>query len=75
MKVDGARIRLARVELGLTLRSLATECGMDKGSLSRVETGQLGMRPETMRRVAERLGLPLADVSPDVARLRREVAA
>jgi transcriptional regulator with XRE-family HTH domain len=59
----GAFLREHRTEQGLSTRALAAECGVDMATIVRLEQGAFAEpRPDTLRAVAEALGLSLADV-------------
>jgi transcriptional regulator with XRE-family HTH domain len=66
----GARIRRLRREGGRTLTSLAAEAGMAKGTLSKIENGQVSAPVSSLLRLADAMGVPLADffVEEDAAR-------
>jgi transcriptional regulator with XRE-family HTH domain len=64
----GGRIRSAREERGLSVRSLAASAGVSPGFLSQLERGLADPSLETLRRIAVALGLPLFDL------FREEVA-
>lgn len=59
----GERLRTRREELGLSLRDLERETGVDNGTIARIEQGAFGApRPDKLSRIADSLGLSLADV-------------
>ncbi len=53
------RLRVWRVDAGLSLEEVADLVGLDKGYLSRVERGEREPAPMTKVRMARRLGVPL----------------
>lgn len=61
----GANIRRCRVHLGLTVTDLAARAGLTKGALSKIETGRGSAAIATILRIAEALGVPLADLFAD----------
>ena len=58
----GARIRQIRLEKGLTLKLLAWKANFDQPNLSKLETGQIGFSPESIRRIADALGVQVAEL-------------
>ncbi len=59
----GSYIRTARESKGLSIRGLARDCGVDSGSVLRIERGDyLNPLPETLSRLARTLDLPLSDL-------------
>src|SRR3954470_6367409 len=59
----GDLLRARRQELGLSGRDLATLAGIDNGTIVRIEQGAFtAPRPDKLSRIAEALGLSLADI-------------
>lgn len=59
----GRRLRARREELGLSTRQLAEQAGMNDATVVRLEQGAFAApRPDKLSRIAEALGLSLADV-------------
>jgi transcriptional regulator with XRE-family HTH domain len=59
----GAYLRQARSNKDLSTRALAALVGVDMATIVRVERGEFASpRPDTLKAMAEALGLPLADV-------------
>jgi len=58
----GRRVRKLRHSRRLTLQQLADASGLTRGNASRLETGKHEPRIETLRRVAEALGVTVADL-------------
>ena len=59
----GAVIRSNREAAGWSLRRLEERTGIDNSLLARMEQGNIGKpAPENLRRIAEALGIPLADL-------------
>lgn len=56
----GARVRTARKAAGITQTELGQRTGFDQAVLSRLERGKHDPRTETLRRIAEALGLSLS---------------
>ena len=65
----GARLRAAREAKGLSLGQLARQIGLDKGALSRLETGQRrGIRLSVLAALAAALGLDGVDLLEELFR-------
>jgi|SRR3954447_26153496 len=63
MNALGKRLRARREELGLSIRDLERLTGIDNSLILRMEQGAIANpAPEKLSRVAEALGLDLADV-------------
>jgi transcriptional regulator with XRE-family HTH domain len=59
----GRQLRARRSELGLSVRDLAKLAELDNGTIVRIEQGAFAApRPDKLSRIAEALGLNLADV-------------
>ena len=58
----GNRIRAARTEHGLTQKALGTMAGVHEVHVSRLESGSLDTRISTLRKIADALGVTLADL-------------
>jgi transcriptional regulator with XRE-family HTH domain len=58
-----ARLRVLRLNAGLSQKDLAARAGVTVDTISRLETGR-GTRPypSTRKRIAEALGVAIADV-------------
>lgn len=54
-----ARLLESRLEQNLSQRAVAADVGMGHGHLSRIETGHADPKLSTVRRLAERLGVPI----------------
>ena len=62
-KALGRFFKEHRAALGLSTRALAARCGIDMATIVRIEQGAFAEpRPDTLRVVAEALGVSLADV-------------
>lgn len=62
--IDGAnRVRAWREHRGLTASALAEKAGVGQGYLSQIETGKRHGTIETMKRIADVLGLSLEDLA------------
>jgi transcriptional regulator with XRE-family HTH domain len=73
MKANGRLARARRIEQGRSLSALARTLGCDKGQLSKVERGQEGMSESKLRRLAIELGLPMDELVPELAELKRSL--
>ncbi len=58
----GTRIMQVRHRLNLTQKALGERSGIATSYLSRVENRRLEPRPKTLRKIAEALGVPVADL-------------
>jgi DNA-binding XRE family transcriptional regulator len=58
----GARLRRAREEAGLTQPALGERAGLDQAVISRLERGKVRPRIDTLRRIAEGLGLSVSEL-------------
>jgi transcriptional regulator with XRE-family HTH domain len=62
-KTLGEFLREQRTTLGLSTRALAVRCSVDMATIVRLEQGAFAEpRPDTLRAVAEALGVSVADV-------------
>jgi transcriptional regulator with XRE-family HTH domain len=57
----GGRIRALRQERGLKIRELAEATGVSTSQISQIETGRVDASVVTLRRIATRLQVPIAD--------------
>ncbi|MBS0909178.1 S24 family peptidase [Tatumella sp. JGM118] len=64
MKI-GTRIRQLRKAKKMTILELATSVGSDVGNISRLETGKQGYTESTLIKIAEALGVKVADLFSD----------
>ena len=62
-KTNGPAIRHLREAYGITLTDFATRAGLDKSSLSRIETGDQQPTPATVKRIAGELGVPIGVIT------------
>lgn len=53
----------------VTLQALASDVGITKASLSRIETGKLALSQKVGEKLSRRTGIPLAILLPDLAKL------
>lgn len=67
-------LRQRRDEAGLTGEQLAMKAGLSKGFISQLETGSRTPSTETLGRLAEALGIGVADLFDDAADLDRLVS-
>ena len=68
MRVNAERIIRQREEQGWSQTQLAKEAGVASGTMSRVERG-MEANPATVKRVADALGLTVADIRAPAARV------
>jgi DNA-binding XRE family transcriptional regulator len=61
----GTRIMQIRNQKGLSQRELSQRSGIAGSYLSRIENRHLEPRPKTLRKIAEALGVPLAEFFQD----------
>lgn len=61
----GARIRAARIHANLTQEALALRIGIDRPSIVEIEQGQRNATIDTLIRIADAIGVPLADLVRD----------
>ncbi len=64
----GNRIRLKRLGSGLSLRALAERAGLTASFLSQLERGRVNVSLNSLRRIAEGLGVPLLHFLEDSQR-------
>lgn len=64
----GNNISLLRKERNVTQQEMAEVIGIERTSLSKIETGEFSPSAETMRKVSDYFNLPLGDIffNPDV---------
>jgi XRE family aerobic/anaerobic benzoate catabolism transcriptional regulator len=65
LKLLGERIRTARAQRGMTRRILARDSGVSERYLAQLEAGQGNISIALLRKVAQAMGLPLADLVRD----------
>ncbi len=70
----GQRIRQIRKEKDVTLIELSQKTGVAQATLSRIETGTMVGTVESHQKIAESLGVGLAELYAAVDRRHREVA-
>ncbi|MFF9898516.1 helix-turn-helix domain-containing protein [Streptomyces longispororuber] len=58
----GERIRAARDYANLTQEKLGEACGLDRQTINRIEQGHASPRLDNLIRIADALGVPLADL-------------
>ena len=58
-QVIAARLREYRTQVGMTVTQLATESGLSKGMVSKIENGQVSTSLGTLTRLAASLGVPI----------------
>jgi DNA-binding XRE family transcriptional regulator len=57
----GTRIMQLRTQKGMTQRQLSERSGIAGSYLSRIENRRLEPRPKTLRKIADALGIPIAE--------------
>jgi transcriptional regulator with XRE-family HTH domain len=63
MRPHGPAIRAIREARGQGIRQLSATTGLDRGYLSRVETGEAGASEETIQRIAKGLDVSIEAIS------------
>ncbi|MFJ8154793.1 helix-turn-helix domain-containing protein [Streptomyces sp. NPDC094468] len=58
----GEHIRHARTNVGLTQEALAHRVGLDRPSIVEIEAGRRNATVNTLLRIADELGVPLAQL-------------
>lgn len=74
LKNLGLRIRKLRKEKGLTLVEISEKTGIAQATLSRIETGTMIGTVESHEKIAESLGIGLAELYTGVDRRYEEIA-
>jgi len=59
--IIGANIRAWREQMKLTVTELARQTGLSKSTVSKIETGQVSSPISTLIRIAQAMGMPLAE--------------
>ncbi|MFE5602716.1 helix-turn-helix domain-containing protein [Streptomyces coelicoflavus] len=67
MQTNGNLIRRKRVESGRSLRAFAKAVSLGYDTISRIETGKSAPHPSTLKKIADGLGLRVADLLLDAA--------
>ena len=62
-RTNGVAIRELRAALGISQADLAAAAGVDRTALWRIERDKAQPRPPTLRKIADRLGVPLDAIS------------
>lgn len=57
--INTAALREIRSLVGISQRELARRCGLNETSVTNIECGKHAVSPETMRKLAYALGVPL----------------
>ncbi|MFH8792177.1 helix-turn-helix domain-containing protein [Streptomyces sp. NPDC017941] len=58
----GERIRQARLDVSRTQEQVSLATGIDRPSIVRIEQGQQSPTLDTLFRIADAIGVPLADL-------------
>lgn len=67
MKPNGALLRRKRREGGYSISALGRELGIDKSHLSKAERGVGGLSLENLKKISDRLDIPMSKLAPDIA--------
>jgi transcriptional regulator with XRE-family HTH domain len=67
MEVNVKRLRHLRRLRALTLRELGKEASVSYATIWRIENGHSDVRPSTIRKLAQALGVDTAELVADVA--------
>jgi transcriptional regulator with XRE-family HTH domain len=62
-RTNGVAIRELRTALGISQADLAAAAGVDRTAVWRIERDGTQPRPATLRKIADRLGVPLDAIS------------
>jgi transcriptional regulator with XRE-family HTH domain len=62
-RTNGVAIRELRSALGISQGDLAAAVGVDRTAIWRIERDGTQPRPDTLRKIADRLGVPLDAIS------------
>ncbi len=62
MNQEGKRVRIARKNLGLTQAALAEKIGRSSNLLAKWERGEVKMKAETIKDIAQALGIPISQL-------------
>jgi transcriptional regulator with XRE-family HTH domain len=65
-RTNGVAIRALREALGISVTDLAASVGLDRTALWRIEKDGTQPRPDTLRKIADRLGVPLDAITSRV---------
>jgi len=65
--LNGATVRVVRDLLGISQEDLAARVGITQGALSNIERGVHGTSPDTNRKLATAMGVPLESITYPVA--------
>lgn len=61
----GERIRMVRLENGLTQKQVADACGMADSAIRKYESGKIIPKPDTLQRIAAALGVSIYMILDD----------
>lgn len=62
-ELNHSAVRVMRELVGLSGRELARRCGLSEGSMSNIEHGLHKVAPDTQRKIADVLGVPLDSIT------------
>ncbi len=68
-------LKAARTKAGLTLRELSVKSGVGKDTLSRLENNQSSPQAQTLKKLAEALGVTVSELSEDLTSGRESMVA
>lgn len=68
-RINGASVKVIREALGIRHSDLAARVGFTRGTLTHVEQGARQVSPETQRKIAQSLGVPLEAVTYPVIQI------
>lgn len=74
-RTNGVAIRALREALGISVTDLAAAAGVDRTALWRIEKDGTQPRPDTLKRIADRLGVSLDAITSRVPEPETEVKA
>ena len=58
----GSAVHFYRIRKGLTIADLATQVGVNKSSISKIENGKQGYTGETIKKIAEALDISATEI-------------
>lgn len=62
-KINGATVRALRVAVGIKGIDFAARVGISSSTLTRIEQGARDVAPDTLRRIADALGVEIDAIS------------
>lgn len=58
----GATIRKLRNRKGISQNELASNCGLDKANISRIESGKINVTVLTLKKISKELSVSISDL-------------